>query len=245
MSGHSHWASIKHKKGIEDARRAKIFSKLSRLILVAAKEKGGNTETNTELRLAIEKAKSFNMPQDNIERAIKKGIGEIEGGKLENLLLEAYGPGQVAILIEAVADNKNRTLAEVRHILEKFGGKLASGSVLWKFKKKGCITINNRQQTTDNKQLGKEELELLAIECEAEDIKHKDDVLEIYTRPKETERVRKTLEEKGVQVENISLDWVPKEMIEINEDDEKTCQKLFEALDENDVVQDIYFNLKT
>jgi len=246
MSGHSHWASIKHKKGIEDAKRAKIFSKLSRLILVAAKEKGGNPETNTELRLALEKAKSFNMPQDNIERAIKKGTGEIEGGKIENLLLEAYGTGHIALLIEAVTDNKNRTLAEVRHILEKFGGKLASGSVLWMFEKKGCITINCKRLTTDDKQLSREDLELLAIEAGAEDIKHRDEVLEIYTKTREMGKIKKTLKGKGVKIENASLDWVPKEEMEISDKLVKEkIEKLFEALDEHDDVQEIYSNLKS
>ena len=244
MSGHSHWSSIKHKKGAEDAKRAKIFSKLSRLILVIAKEKGGDIETNAELRMAVEKAKSFNMPQSNIERAIKKGTGEIEGGKLENLLLEGYGPGQIALLIEAVTDSKNRTLAEIRHIVEQFGGKLAGGSVLWMFEKKGVITVSDRRQATGDRRLEKEKLELLAIECGAEDIKYQNDILEIYTKPREMEKIKKILEEKGIEIKDISLDWTPKEEMKIS--DKKTKEKidkLFEALDEHDDVQEIYSNL--
>jgi YebC/PmpR family DNA-binding regulatory protein len=243
MSGHSHFKSIKYKKGIEDAKRAKIFSKLSRLISVAAREKGGDSELNAELKMAIEKAKGFNMPQGNIERAIKRGTGEIEGGKLETLLLEGFGPGKIAILIEAVTDNKNRTLAEVRHIFESLGGKLASGGALWMFEKKGVIEIpitNNQLSTT------KEQLELLVIEAGAEDIKWRDDILEVYTKLGELNKVKKVLEEKGIKIENISLDFVPKEEVKIEDKAIKEkIEKLFQTLDEHDDVQEIYSNLKT
>ena len=243
MSGHSKWANIKYKKGIEDRKRAKVFSKLSRLISLAAREKGGNPEANSALRAAIETAKSFNMPQENIERAIKKGTGEIEGLKLETLLLEGYGPGGIAILLEVVTDNKNRTLTEIRHLLEKFGGKLASGGVLWMFGRKGTIILDSESQERD---FTREELELSAIDAGAEDIKTKENTLEIYTRPVDLEKVKKILEDKGIKIENVSLDFVPKEEIEVgNLEMKQKIKKLFEALDEHDDIQEIYANIKT
>lgn len=239
MSGHSHWAGIKHKKGLEDAKRAKIFSKMSRLISVTAREKGGDLEMNAELKIAIERAKSFNMPQENIERAIKRGTGEIEGGKLESLLLEGFGPGKVAILVEGVTDNKNRTVAEIRHLFESFGGKLASGGVLWMFEKKGAIEID--QQETGK---SKEELEMLAIEAGADDIKWQNNTLEIYTKLEDFNNVKKFLEEKGIKIENNNLEFVPKEEVKIEDKETKDkIEKLFEALDEHDDVQEIYSNL--
>lgn len=240
MSGHSHWSSIKYKKGLEDAKRAQIFSKFSRLISVKAREKGGDPETNSELKIAIEKAKRFNMPQENIERAIKKGTGEIEGGQLESLLLEGFGPGRVAILIEAITDNKNRTLAEVRHILEMFGGKLASGGVLWMFEKKGVIEINQPETSKS-----KDELEMLAIDAGADDIKWNENVLEIYTKLEDLNKVKKNLENQGIKIENAALEFLPKEEIKIEDNETKEkIEKLFEALDENDDVQNIYCNVQ-
>lgn len=235
MSGHSKWSKVKHKKAIEDARRAKIFSKLSKLISLAAKEKGGNPETNTSLKIAIEKAKSFNMPQDNIERAIKRGTGEDKGGKFEDLLLEAFGPKGISILIEAVTDNKKRTISEVRKIVESFGGKMASGGVLWHFEKKGVIVLKAESKEK------KEELELLAIELGADDVKEKDDILEIYTVPEKLEDIKKELIKKEVIVESAALELVPKEEIQIKDQDiQEKIGQLFDALDENDDVQEIY-----
>ncbi|HOK35387.1 MAG TPA: YebC/PmpR family DNA-binding transcriptional regulator [Candidatus Pacearchaeota archaeon] len=241
MSGHSHWAGIKYKKGLEDAKRAQIFSKFSRLISIKAREKGGDPETNSELKMAIEKARRFNMPQENIERAIKKGTGEIEGGQLESLLIEAFGPGKIAILIEAITDNKNRTIAEIRHILEIYDGKIASGGVLWMFERKGVIEIN-QQEVEKNK----EELEMLAIEAGADDIKWQDSTLEIYTKLEDLNNVKNFLEEKGIKIENANLEFVPKEEIKIEDKSIKEkIEKLFEALDEHDDVQNIYSNMQT
>jgi len=234
MSGHSHWSSIKHKKGAADEKRGKIFSKISRMLSVAAKEGGGDPEANSKLKLAVEQAKQANMPKDNIERAIKKGTGELEGEKLEQVVFEAYGPGKTAIIIEGITDNKNRTLSEVKQILNQNKGKLADeGSVKWLFERKGTIIIN-RENT--------KELELIAIEAGAEDINEYDEFLEIHTRPENLEKVKKNLEEKGIKPESVSLDWVAKENIEVEE--KESCEKLFEALDNNDAVQDIYSNLK-
>jgi len=242
MSGHSKWANIKYKKGLEDKKRAKIFSKFARLISVTARERGGNPEANAALRSIIEKAKSFNMPQGNIGRAIKKGTGEIEGLKFEPLSLEGFGPGGIAILLEVVTDNKNRTLTEIRHLLERFGGKLASGGVLWMFQRKGVITMNLKSQTID---LKPEELQLFLIDAGAEDIKLKDESLEIYTKPEELEKVKRVLESKKIRVEDASLNFIPKEEREIREKELKEkIENLFEALDNHEDVQGIYSDLK-
>lgn len=238
MSGHSKWSKIKHKKAIEDAKKAKVFSKLSRLILFAAREKGGNPETNSDLKIAVEKAKSFNMPQDNIERAIKKGTGGVGGIKLENLLLEAFGPSGISILIEVVTDNKNRSLSEIRKIVETFGGKMASGGVAWKFEKMGVISIGI--ENTD-----KEKLELLSIELGAKDILEKDNILEVYTAPEKLEEIKNKLLEKEALIESSTIDWVPKELIDTQDKETKEkAEKLFEALDEHEDVQEIYSDIK-
>jgi len=239
MSGHSHWSSIKHKKGTEDEKRGKVFSKMSRLIALAAKEKGGDPETNAFLRVAIDKAKSFNMPQSKIENAIKKGTGEIKGGEIENLLLEGFGPGGIAVLIEAVTDNKNRTLSEVRHTFEKFGGKSANGGVLWMFEKKGIITLNSSSIQD------RENLELVAIDAGAQDIKEGGEIIEIYAKQEDVELVKKALEGNNINIENYCISWVPKEEISIlDEKLKKKIENLFETLDESDDVQGIYSNLK-
>jgi len=250
MSGHSHYSSIKYQKTTTDAKRSKDFSKLAREIMIAAKE-GDDPETNSKLRVAIEKAKSINLPKENIERAIKKGIGQIPGQKLEEILLEAYGSGGIAIIIEGITDNKNRTIGEIKQILTQKGGKLVSeGAVKWLFERKGCITINPNSQTP----ITKEELELKAIEAGAEDIywhntgrvaepRQGRDFLDVYAKIEDLERVKKNLEKKGINVESTTLDWVPKEEIKVDQNSRKNCQKLFEDLDENDAVQEIYSNL--
>lgn len=236
MSGHSHAKTIKHAKELTDKKKGQMFSKMARVISIAAKEGGGDPATNSKLRLAIEQAKSINMPKDNVERAIKRGTGELAGEKLEPVVFEAYGPGGIAIIIEGIADNKNRALGEIKQILSQYNGKLAGeGSVKWLFERKGALIV-------DGKQKSKDELELEAIEAGAEDIYWHDDILDIYTKPEELEKVKKSLEEKGIKIDSSSLDWVAKEMIEVKE--KETCQKLFEALDESDSVQDIYSNLK-
>jgi len=248
MSGHSHWHSIKYQKGTADAKKSKIFSKISRLITVAAKEGGGDSNGNSKLRLAIEQAKSFNMPKDKIEKAIKRGTGELAGEKLEEFIFEAYGPGGTAIIIEGITDNKNRTLNQVKQILNQNGGKLVSeGSVKWLFERKGVITAdpteNGKQQIPLNDE-EREKLELKAIEAGAEDIQWENNTLNIYTRLNELEKIKKSLEEKGIKLYSSSLDWVAKETIGVDEQKEKSCQKLFELLDENDDVQNIYSNIK-
>lgn len=236
MSGHSHFKTIKYKKGAADAKRGQVFSKMSREIIIAAKEGGGDVNFNSKLRMVVEKARSFNMPADNIERAIKKGTGELEGGTLESVIFEAYGPGGIAIMIEGITDNKNRTFNEVRVILNQNGGKMVGeGGVKWMFDRKGVLETNHGN---------KEEAELAAIEAGAEDVYRHEEVLDVYTKPEELEKVKKVLEEKGVKVESTSVGWVAKENIEISEQDKRACERLFEALDGNDDVQEIYSNIK-
>lgn len=241
MSGHSHWSSIKYQKGIADAKKGKIFSKIARQISIAAKEKGGDPEGNSTLRIAIEKAKSFNMPKDNVERAIKKGTGELEGTKLESVVFEAYGPGGIAIIIEGITDNKNRTSHEIKQILSKHQGKLAQeGSVKWLFKKKGVLEILHEK----NEDKKKDDLEMLVIEAGAEDIFWDNDVLDIYTKIEDLEKIKKNLENQEVEIESASLDWVAKETIELDQKKKDSIEKLFLALDENEAIQGIYSNLK-
>jgi len=235
MSGHSHWSTIKHKKGAEDAKKGKIFSKISRMVSVAAKE-GKDPETNTKLRQAIEEAKKVNMPKENIERAIKKGTGELEGEQLEEVSFEALGPEGISIIMEGITDNKNRTLSEVKQILSKYNGKLADeGSVKWAFEQKGIILAKGEKQ----------ELELKAIESGAEDIFWHEGMLEIQTKPEELGKVRGALEKKGVEIESSSLGWAAKEEIEGSKKAKEVLEKIFEELDENDAIQNIYSNLQT
>lgn len=241
MSGHSHAKTIRHKKEITDKKRGQIFSKLSRVISVAAR-KGGGAETNPTLRLAIEKAKSVNMPTANIERAIKRGTGELKGTELEEFVFEVVGPGNVAVIIEGITDNKNRALNEVKQALRENKGKLVqAGAVSYLFERKGVITINLKAQMSNVK---KEDLELEAIEAGAEDLRWREDSLEIITKIGDLERVREGLEKKGIEIESTSLDWVEKKELEVPEKAREDCKKLFEALDELDDVQEIYSNLK-
>lgn len=240
MSGHSHAKKIRREKEITDQKRGQVFSKLLREISVAARE-GGDPNTNTKLRLAMEKAKQWNLPKENIERAIKRGSEELAGEKLNEIVCEAYGPGGTAIIIEGITDNKNRTLSEVKQILTKHGGKLASeGSVKWLFERKGVIEVGSGKYE-DKK---KEDLELIAIEAGADDIYWDNDLLDIYTKPEALERVKQNLEAKQIKVESASLGWVAKEEVSLNEKTQEVCQKLFEDLDENEAVQEIYSNLK-
>ena len=239
MSGHSHAKTIKHDKEISDQKRGKVFSKLARIISVAAKEKGGSPETNSSLRMAIEKAREVNMPQDNIERAIKRGLGESEEISLEEIAVEAYGPGGAAIIIEGIADNKNRALGEIKQILNQNGGKLVGeGAVRWMFERRGVITIIILPTTN------REDLELKAIEAGAEDLSWREGFLDVYTKIEELEKVKIAIEGKGIKIESASLDLVPKETLEVSKKDKEGCEKLFEMLDESDSVQEIYSNLK-
>ena len=243
MSGHSHAKKIKHQKDATDQKRGKIFSKISRIISVAVQERGPDPSVNYTLKTAIEKAREANMPQENIDRAIKRGTGETKDVALEEFSLEAYGPGGIAVIIEGITDNKNRTLLEIKQVLNQSGGKLVdAGSVKWLFERKGRLILDLNSQ--DERFKNKEKLEMLAIEFGAEDFSWYDGNLDIYTKIEDLDKIKRGIEENGVKVESASLDWVEKEEIRVDESIKEACQKLFELLDESDSVQEIYSNLK-
>ncbi|MFA6841864.1 MAG: YebC/PmpR family DNA-binding transcriptional regulator [Defluviitoga tunisiensis] len=236
MSGHNKWANIKARKTVQDAKRSKMFTKLIRELTIAAREGGGDPESNPRLRTAIENAKAANMPKDKIEAAIKKGTGESSGEELFEIMYEAYAPGGVALLISVVTDNKNRTAQEIRHTLSKHGGTLAeSGSVAWNFERKGLLTVP-KEEVDDL-----EELLLLAIEAGAEDIDEETDPIEIITSPENLTSVRNALKEAGYTV-NEQLTYLPKTTVKASDEDAEKILKLLDALDEMDDVQDVYGN---
>jgi YebC/PmpR family DNA-binding regulatory protein len=242
MSGHSHWHSIKYQKGIADQKRGKIFSKMSREISIAAKDKGKDPDSNPSLRIAIEKAKKFNMPKDNIERAIKRGTGELKEAELESFVFEAYGPGKIALIIEGITDNKNRTFQEIKQILGQNNGKIANeGSVKWMFEKKGVITLNLDSQEPKT---SKEELELKIIESGAEDFSWHENLVEIYSKVEDLEKIKNNLENQKIKIEGSTVDWVAKDKVRVEKKDLDACEKLFETLDESDDVQETYSNLQ-
>ncbi|WP_456396431.1 YebC/PmpR family DNA-binding transcriptional regulator [Desulfurobacterium sp.] len=236
MAGHSKWANIKHKKAAQDAKRGKIYTKLAREITVAAREGGGDPEFNPRLRAAIEKAKKFNMPKENIERAIKRGTGEIAGETYEEVTYEGYGPGGVAIIVKCLTDNRNRTASEVRHAFSKHGGNLGtSGCVAWMFKRKGVITINVEGKD-------EEEVMMIAIDAGAEDFVNEDGQFIIYTQPQDLENVKKALEEAGVEIEEAKLDLVPQNTTRVEGETAQKVLKLLEVLEDLDDVQEVYSN---
>lgn len=237
MSGHSKWSQIKHKKAITDAQKGKIFTKLGNALTIAAREGGGDPEANFKLKAVIEKARSENMPSQNIERAIKRGTGEIEGAKIEEVTYEGYGPAGAALIIEVVTDNKNRAVNEIRNILSRFGGKLGEpGSVSYLFQQKGVIRIE-----IENK--NREELELEIIDAGAEDFEEEDGTILIYTKPQELFKVKKILEEKGIKISSATLSMEPKSPVKIvDEQKAKQILKLLDALDESQDVSNIYSN---
>lgn len=238
MSGHSHAKTVAHTKELAAAKRGAAFSKFGRLITIAAKEGGGDPAINAKLKAVLEQAKNVNMPKENIERAIKKGTGELAGEALETVSYEAFGPGGIALIIEGITDNSNRTLTEVKVILNQNNGKLAGeGAVRWMFERKGEIVVLPEGKSKD-------ELEMTAIEAGADDVKWYDEVLEVHTRPEDLETVRKTLEEKGSKIDSYSLSWVAKEEMEVSEKEKEQAEKLFELLDDNDAVNNVYSNIK-
>lgn len=240
MSGHSKWHSIKHKKAKEDAKRGNMFGKLSRNIIVAVKEGGGSDpRDNITLANAIAKAKEYNMPQSNIERAVKKGTGEIEGGNFESILYEGYGPGGIAIIVEVMTENKNRTASDVRNILSRYNGTLGeSGSVSWQFERKGMIIVERSEVQNE------EEFMLSMIDSGAEDIDEDDDVYEIKTPPVEFIKVREALEKNKINIKSSELGLIPKSTIKLSKEESVKVLKLLNALDEHDDVQNVTSNLE-
>ncbi len=237
MSGHSKWANIKHRKAAADAKKGKLFSSLSKEIIIAAKHGGGNPETNLRLRAAIERAREANMPKENIERAIKRGTGEIPGVIYEEVVYEGYGPGGVAIMVEVVTDNKNRTASEIRRIFTKHGGNLGeAGCVSWIFEEKGSIFIE--------KESVKDEDQLLAdaLDAGAEDVRIDPDSIEIVTSPQDFSTVKNILTEKNYKITSAEITKIPKNLVPVQGVDAEKVLKLMEELEEHDDVQKTYAN---
>ncbi len=236
MSGHSKWSTIKRKKAVIDAKRGKIFTKLIKEITVAAKIGGGDVDSNPRLRLVVDNAKSANMPMDNIERAIKKATGELEGVTYLELMYEGYGPSGVAFLVECLTDNKNRTVAEVRHLLTKYGNGLGeSGSVAWMFDRKGIITLPSQGKSEDD-------ILEIVLEAGADDLQTEDEYFEVTTNVDSFEEVRKALVDDGLEVENASLQWIAKNTIEVNGEASEKVMNLYDMLEDSEDVQNVYSN---
>lgn len=236
MAGHNKWSQIKRKKAANDAKRGKLFTSLIREITVAARSGGGDPAFNPRLRLAIDNAKNANMPAENIDRAIKRGTGELEGVQYEEIAYEGYGPAGVAIYIETLTDNANRTVAEVRHILSRNGGSLGtSGSVAWQFDRKGQIYI-------DGANYDEESLLLAALEAGAEDVEQEDGTFTVTTDVASFHAVQEALKEQGIEVQEAELAMVPKSTVEVRGDDATRLLKLLDALDDADDVQKVYSN---
>jgi YebC/PmpR family DNA-binding regulatory protein len=235
MAGHSKWANIKHRKGAQDAKRGKIFTKLIKEITVAARIGGGDFETNPRLRLAVDKAKMANMPKDNIERGIKKGTGDLDGVTYEEGSFEGYGPGGVAVIVEFLTDNRTRTVADVRHAFNKYGGSLGvSGSVAFMFDRKGQIVFSEENDF--------DRIFEAALEAGAEDVKEEDGVIEVLTDPTEFETVKNSLEEQGLEYLSAEITMIPQNMTAIEGKAAETLMKMIDALEDNDDVQNVHAN---
>ena len=237
MSGHSKWHTIKHKKGALDAKRGKIFTKLIKEITVAARTGGtGDLDANARLRKAVTDAKAQNMPNDTIDRAIKRGTGELEGVNYEEITYEGYGVNGVAMLVETMTDNRNRTVAELRHLFSKNGGNLGeAGSVAWLFDKKGYIVVDKEAKS-------EEELFEIISEAGAEDLKDEGEVFEIYTAPETYDAVDEAVKKAGIEPQASELSMIPQNYIKLEGADAKQMLKLYEAIDDNDDVQKVYAN---
>jgi YebC/PmpR family DNA-binding regulatory protein len=243
MSGHSHAKTIKHQKNLTDQKRGQLFSKIARVISLAVKEGGANPEVNSKLQAIIEDAKSKNMPRENIDRAIQNALGGGDEESLEEVSYEAYGPGGIAVIIDGITDNTNRTLGEMKQILNQHGGKLVGeGAVRWMFERKGYIVIDPKAQQ-ENFQ-NKENLEMAVIEAGADDIRWEEDILDVYTKTTNLNEVKKKMEGQGIKTDSAAFDWIAKEEVSVDEKDKESCQKLFDALDENEAVQNVASNLK-
>jgi len=236
MSGHSKWATIKRKKASTDAARGKVFTKIIKEITISARDGGGDPAGNPRLRLAIASAKASNMPQDNITRAIKKGTGELEGVSYEEITYEAYAPHGIAVMIECVTDNRNRTVAELRHMISKHNGNLGeSGSVAWMFERKGVVTIAKENHSEDDV------MEII-LDAGADDLKTEDEFFEVICSIENFEKVRKALEEKKYKIENASLQQIAKNLVELDEKGAADVVKFLEVVEEHDDVQNIFSN---
>jgi YebC/PmpR family DNA-binding regulatory protein len=237
MSGHSHWATIKRQKGAADAKRGKLFSKLSRAIIIAARAGGGDPETNLKLRYAIDKARQASMPKDNIERAIKKGTGEVEGTSFEEITYEGYGPGGVAIMVDVTTDNRNRTAGEIRKIFERAGGKLGSqGAVAWMFERKGLLAVDAAAMDEDR-------LLEIVLDAGADDLKRAGSNFEITCDPAHFTMVQEALTKNGLTPTTAEISYLPKAPADVDTETAKKVLHLMELLDEHDDVQNVYSNM--
>ncbi len=239
MSGHSKWATIKRAKGAKDAKRGAVFTKLGKLITVAARDKGGDIDTNFSLRVAVDKAKAANMPKDNIEKAIKRGTGELEGGQIFELIYEGIGPVNSQFVVKVLTDNKNRAAANIRHLFSKGGGSL--GSVLWNFEQKAVVRVLKESFPKDLSE--EEELEL--IDLGADDIQKEEEGVTIYASPTELASIKKYFEEKNIETESADIEYIAKEEVELNKEDEEKMEKFTELLDEDEDVSDYFSNIKS
>ncbi len=236
MSGHSKWSTIKHKKGAADKKRAKVFTKLIKEITVAARMGGGDASANPRLRRAIDSAKAQNMPKDNVDRAIKKGTGDMDGVNYEEIMYEGYGPGGVAVMVECLTDNKNRTIADVRYIFNKAGGNVGTdGCVAWMFDKKGVITISKEAADEDA-------LMEVALEAGAEDIKDEGDSFDVLTSPEDFDAVKDAIDAAEITCEVAEISMVPQNTTEVSGKEAEQMIRFMEALDDNDDVQNFYTN---
>ncbi len=237
MSGHNKWSTIKHKKGAADAKRGKIFTRIIKEMTVAARLGGGDPNSNPRLRAAVAEAKANNMPKDNVERAIKRGTGELEGATYEEITYEGYGPGGVALIVETMTDNSNRTTPEIRHIFEKNGGNLGTpGSVKFQFERKGYFSIEKKAADEDR-------LMEIALEAGADDLRSEDpDSYEIYTSPETFEAVRQALEKAGIATTEAKLGQIPQNYVKLDENKAKQMMRLLEMLDDHDDVQNVWSN---
>ncbi len=236
MSGHSKWANIKHKKGKMDAVRGKVTTKISREITIAVRMGGADPTGNMRLKLALQKARENNIPKENIQRAIQKGSGALEGSNYEEISYEGYGPGGVAIMVEAMTDNRNRTAADVRHLFSKYGGNLGeSGCVNWMFKQKGIFVV-------EQDGIDEEELMLMALDAGAEDFEAADDQFEITTHPDDFEKVQEALENNNIETVVARITMVPETTTSLADDEAAKMTKLLEALEDHDDIQEVYTN---
>jgi YebC/PmpR family DNA-binding regulatory protein len=237
MSGHNKWSKIKRQKGIEDAKKGQIFTKLTREIIMAARQGGPELESNFPLKMAVQKARESSMPKENVERAIERGAGAGDGVVLEELTLEGYGPSGTAILVQTVSDNRNRVVQEIRNVFNKQGGTMGSaGSVAWMFDSHGMISIDLEGKNTDD-------VELQAIDAGAEDVKVVDTTMEIYTKPTELEIVKKNLESQGLAIASADLTMIPKNTVEVEDKAAIQTMKLLDRMEELDDVQKVFTNV--
>lgn len=239
MSGHSKWATTKRQKAVTDAKRGAIFTKLSNIITIAAREKGGDPDTNFSLRMAIDKARAANMPKDNIERAIKRGTGELAGAAIEEMVYEGLGPAKSQFIVKCLTDNRNRAAANIRHLFTKHGG--AFGSVIWNFGQKAVVRIS-KDELTGNKS-GTEEFELELIDAGAQDIIKEDEGITIYAKPEDLQKVKKFLEEKNIKTESAEIEYIAKEDLALSGEDKGRVEKFIEELEDNEDVADYYTNV--